>query len=180
MEEYEDHTEHTRENIMEHAAEGSEHQKLVSKIALSSAIFAVAAAVTSLLAGTYANEAMLDQIKGSDQWNFYQAKGIKAAVLASKMDILRGMGKSVSPEDEKKIEDYKREQDEIKEKAQESEKESSHHMVKHETFARGVTLFQVAIGLSAVSILTKRKKLWFASLSFGVVGVYFLVQGLLG
>jgi hypothetical protein len=43
-------------------------------VALSTAILALLAAIASLLAGEYANEAMMDQIEAADQWSYYQAK----------------------------------------------------------------------------------------------------------
>jgi hypothetical protein len=44
----------------------------------------------------------------------------------------------------------------------------------------GVTMFQVAIAVGAISVLTRRRNFWFASLAFGAVGVGFLGYGLLG
>ena len=79
--------------------------------ALSSAIIAVCAAVAALLAGQNANEAMIDQIKASNDWNYYQAKGVKSAVLASKVEMLNELGKPTSKEDSAKIEDYKKQRD---------------------------------------------------------------------
>jgi len=53
-------------------------------LALTTAFIAVIAAIASLQSGSYANEAVLEkntailfQNKASDQWNYYQAKGIK-------------------------------------------------------------------------------------------------------
>ncbi len=45
--------------------------------------------------------------------------------------------------------------------------------------ARAVTGFQVAIALSAISVLSRRKVVWFFSIALGVIGAGFLVQGLL-
>jgi hypothetical protein len=65
---------------------------------LSTAILAVLAAITGLLSGMHANEAMMDQIEASDQWNYYQAKSIKASVLDAKMSLaprqMKKIGKS--------------------------------------------------------------------------------------
>jgi hypothetical protein len=55
-------------------------------IAISTALIAVLAAITSLLAGHHSNEALIEQIKASDQWAFYQAKGIKAEVASLNRD----------------------------------------------------------------------------------------------
>ena len=51
-------------------------------IAISTALMAVFAAMASLLAGHHADEAVIEQIRASDQWAFYQAKGIKDEILS--------------------------------------------------------------------------------------------------
>jgi hypothetical protein len=37
-------------------------------------------------------------------------------------------------------------------------------------FARGVTMFQIAIAIAAISALTKKRSFWVVSLVFGAVG----------
>jgi hypothetical protein len=148
-------------------------------VALSSALLAGLAAVCSLLAGHHANEAMIEQIQSSDQWAYYQAKGIKAAVLGSKLELLEAEGKKISLKDNEKLAGYKKEQDEIQELAKEKQRDSESHLRLHVIFARGVTLFQIAIAVGAISVLTNRRAFWFVSLVFGLVGVFFLIQGAL-
>ena len=54
-------------------------------------IIAAIATITSLLAGDHANEAMVSQIQASDQWSYYQAKGVKAGVLGTKLALLEAL-----------------------------------------------------------------------------------------
>ncbi len=79
MAEIEDFSENIHEQSNEHAhhilSEGKE--KWVLYVALTTAIIAVLAAITGLIANDHADEAMLAQIKSSDQWAFYEAKSIK-------------------------------------------------------------------------------------------------------
>ena len=166
MEEIEVPTEHLQEEI-HHAAEHS-RDRMTTGIAFSSAIIAALAAVSALLSGHHANEAMLDQIHASDQWNFYQAKSIKATILSR--------AEHPSEADLKKIEEYKKEQEEIRHEAEEKTKDSLRHLQIHETLAAGVTLFQVAISIGAIAALTRRKKFWWASLGFTGFGVWFLIR----
>jgi hypothetical protein len=42
-------------------------------------------------------------------------------------------------------------------------------------FARGVTMFQIAIAIAAISALTRKRSFWFVSLIFGTFGCVFLV-----
>jgi hypothetical protein len=178
MEEAEVPLEQAQEDIHHHATHAKTRWTL--GVALSSALLAGLAAICSLLAGHHANEAMIGQIKSSDEWNYYQAKGIKAAVLSAKIELLEAAGKAVSQSDEAKAAGYESEQKDISEKAKELEKSSEAHLHTHVIFARGVTLFQVAIAVAAISVLTNRRRFWLLSLGFGAVRVFFLLQGLLG
>jgi sensor domain CHASE-containing protein len=167
--------ERTQED-MHHHAEAS-RERWVMGVALTAAVLAVLAAISSLLAEHHANEAMIEQIRASDQWNYYQAKSIKANLLASKIVLLEALGKKIDEQDVKKAERYEDEQKEIQEKAEEMEKVSKSHLDMHTVFARGVTMFQVAIAIGAISVLTKRRQFWYASIAFGAAGLLFLVLG---
>src|SRR5438094_885660 len=94
MEEAEVPLEHLQEQV-HHSAEHS-RERWISWVALSTAILAVLAAIAGLLSGRYVNEAMMNQIEASDQWSYYQAKSIKAAVLDAK-PALAEPGEMTSP-----------------------------------------------------------------------------------
>jgi len=177
MEEIEVPVEDAQEHI-HHAAHES-GAKWVMGVALSSAFLAAFAAIGSLMAGHHSNEAMIEQIQASDAWSYFQAKGIKAAVLQNKIQVFEALEKPVPPSDLEKLSDYKKEQDELKEQASEKEKASGLHLAHHVTLARSVTLFQVAIAIAAISVLTKRRKFWFLSIGFGLFGLFFLILGLI-
>ena len=169
------------EQVQEHIHEAAHNsqQLWMGQVALFSALVAVFAAVSALLAGHHSNEAMITQLKASDSWGYYQAKGIKSSILVSKNQLLKELGKEVPPKDEEKVEDYKKEQDEISERAKEFEAESSQHLKTHVTLARSVTLFQVAIAIAAISVLTRRRRFFMVSIGFAVVGVAFFIWALI-
>lgn len=180
MEEIEVPLEQVQEHV-EHALHHEPTKSWINGAALASALTAVFAAIAALLAGQHANEAMISQIKASNQWNYYQAKGVKSAVLASKVELLSDMGHASKDlaKDQEKLESYKKDQESISESAREFEAESAHHLKVHEIVARAVTMFQVAIALGAVAILSRRRRFWYASLGLSVVGLAFFIQGLL-
>ena len=181
MDEIEDFSEKIHEQSNEHAhhavAEGKETWVLY--VALTTAVFAVLAAVCGLLAGKHADEAMLAQMRSSDQWAFYQAKGIKSEVLNSSNELLTALGKTPVAANAEKVKQNKVEQAKIMKEAKDFQKESDMHVARHGVLASGVTLFQVAIAIGAISIITKRKSLWLASMGFALVGLWFLIQGTL-
>jgi hypothetical protein len=163
------------EDLQEHVHHTAERSgaSWISWVALSTAILAVLAAIAGLLSGKHANEAMMSQIESSDQWAYYQAKSIKASVLDAKMSLSSVPNES----DKQKIDRYEKEQEEIKEKAQEKQNDAKSNFQQHEVYARGVTMFQIAIAIAAISALTKKRRFWVVSLLFGAVGCVFLVLG---
>ncbi|MDB5292868.1 MAG: hypothetical protein JWL69_4109 [Phycisphaerales bacterium] len=177
MEEFDSHTEHAQEQAHEaahHAREG-----WVMGVALTAAILAALAAVTSLLSGHHEHEAMVDQIGASDQWNYYQAKGIKAAILEQRIENQQLAGEKPHPQQVAKQKEYKKQQEEISAKANEMQNSSKLHDRIHITLAGGVTLFQVAIAVAAISALTRKRIFWFVGIGLGLAAVVFLARGLM-
>ncbi len=158
---------------------------LTRRIALSTSILAALAAVSSLQAGGTVNESLALkteatrlQAEASDQWAFYQAKGIKAAVAQGTIAMLAAQGRPVPPALAATPARYAAEQDTTrraaaaKERARdEVSRESDVLMEKHHGYAFAVALFQVAIALGAVAALTRVRGVWLASLALGAVGV---------
>jgi Domain of unknown function (DUF4337) len=164
----------------------------VKALSLSTAIIAVFAAVASLQSGSNSNEAILEkseamlaQAKASDQWAYYQAKSVKAAIATGQATIIDG-----KPEVQVKLQAeakrYRDEADEIKrdaekheERVAEADRESAHFMRVHETFARSVTLLQIAIALSAIAALVRMKVMWYVGLATSGAGLALFVMGFL-
>jgi hypothetical protein len=162
-------------------------------LSLSTAIIAVFAAIASLQSGANSNdaileknEAVLSQSKESDQWSYYQAKGVKAAVANAEADLLGASNAELMTKRRAEAQRYKSEQDEIERIAHELEKKveennlrAERFLERHHRFALSVTLFQVAIALSAIAALTRRKVLWWVGLAAGAFGVAMFVRGFL-
>ncbi len=140
-------------------------------VAISTALIAVFAAISSLMAGHHSDEALIAQIKASDQWAYYQAKGIKAEIKSLEV--------SAGKADPSAVAKYKSDQDAIQKEAKGDEDESADHITKHISFAKAVTFFQIAIAIAAIAILTRRKLLWYASMALALVGIWFFILGFL-
>ena len=172
MEEIEIPTEHLHEAINEKAEELFEKkEKWTLMVAISTALMAVFAAIAGLMAGHHSNEALIEQIKSSDQWAYYQAKSIKAEIRALKPE-----GSSLSG---KTPEQTKQEAEDIKRKAEEAQKNSEYHLAKHVLLARAVTLLQVAIAISAIAILTRKRFMWIIGILIAFGGVCIFIVGVL-
>jgi hypothetical protein len=166
----------------------------LKRIALTTAILAACAAIASLRAGATVNEALVLktestrlQAEASDQWTFYQAKGIKAAVQDASATSWLAIGKEPPAKYAEEQKRYKDQQVEISKKAQEKEhardeksKEADHLLHEHHGFANAVALFQVSIALGAVAALTRNKLVWFGSMGAGLIGLAFFAKAFLG
>src|ERR1700743_811403 len=117
-------TEHLHEQIEEGAEEKKE--RWVMFLALSPAFMAVLASFGGLLAGHHANEALVERMKASDQWNFYQAKNLKEEIAANTDMILQAVGaaktgQTAVGDHSKDIARYEKEKAAIKKEAEEDE-----------------------------------------------------------
>jgi hypothetical protein len=155
---------------------------LLRLIAMTTALFAAVAAMAALQAGSTVNKALVLkteaarlQAEASDQWSYYQAKGIKAAVQEAARTSWLASGKEPPPVYEQKAKRYSEEQSEIQKKAQGLEKsrdekseEADHLLHAHHWFAYSVAILQVAIALGAIGALTRNRIIWIVSLIAGV------------
>lgn len=171
-------TEHLHESIHEEFERTED--RWVLRVALTAALLAVFAAVASLYAGHHANEAMLEQIKASDRWSYYQAKSIKSLLLKNKVELVQALGKPADAKDQDKLAEYAQELKTIEAEAREAEQASQSNFARHTMLAKSVTAFQVAIAVCAIAALTKRKWLWHVSILSGSAGAVLLGLALYG
>src|SRR6266481_4247549 len=174
MEEPEVPIEHLQEEIHHRVSHNSDRWTL--GVALSSALLASLAAVASMSAGHYATEAMMSQIESANQWSYFQSKSIKESQLKSKTELLEALGKPPSEADKSKAAEYRQDKEQIQKKAEEMSSEAKHYLGTHHVLARSVTMFQIAIAVGAISVLTRRRAFWFLSLAFGAGGILFVAQ----
>jgi hypothetical protein len=168
--------------------------RLVRVIALSTAILAAFAAIASLEAGATVNEALVLktestqlQARASDQWAYYQAKGIKGAVAAATVSAWRAAGKTPPPAADSAVIKYAADQKAIVDSARGIERERDERSAeadallhRHHGFAYAVAFFQIAIALGAVAALTRSRPVLVVSMVSGVIGIGFFVTHLGG
>jgi hypothetical protein len=156
---------------------------LLRNIALTTALLAAFGAVAALQAGSTVNEALVLkteagrlQAEASDQWAYYQAKGIKAIVLEAERTTWIAAGKTAPSNVDQSIQRYASEQKDIEHAAREKERErdeksgeADHLLARHHRFATSVALLQVGIALGAVAALTRQRAVWLGS---GILGLF--------
>jgi hypothetical protein len=184
------------ESLQEKIHEGAEREGggLLKAIALSTALFAALAALSSMQASDSANRALVLkaeanrlQTEAADQWAYYQAKGIKGAVQEASRTAWLAAGKEPPPNFEATSKRYQEEQKEIEKAAREKEaerdardQEAAHLFHRHHGFASSVAFMQVAIALGAIAALTRVRWIWFGSLLLGLTGAGLLLHTFVG
>lgn len=161
-------------------------------LSLSTAMIAVLAAVASLESGASSNEAilekseaMLNQARASDQWAYFQAKGLKATLSEGEAAIITDGKPELAAKLNADAQRYRGEADdiqrlarELEDKVKDSNERSEALMAHHHHFAIAVTLLQIAIALSAIAALTRRRSLWFLGMAVSAAGLVMFVRGL--
>lgn len=156
MEEQEVDVENMHEVVHEHVGKIS----WAEKVALTTALLAVFAALSSLFSTHESDRAILFKVSASDKWSYYQAKGIKGIVTQDTNEKAR----------------YSSEQEAIQKDAEREDLESEHAVHTHEFFSYAVTFFQIATAIGAIAVLVKKKSFWYVSLAIGLIGLGLAVR----
>jgi hypothetical protein len=162
-------------------------------LALTTVIFAVCATLSTLKGGGFSTRAVMSQSQASDQWAYYQAKSIKGYVYELQKEKLeldlkanKGLSRTLAADYEKrigayqeKIERYEKEKEEIKKKAADLEKRRDDSQQHSGAFGLAAMFLQIAILLSSIAALMKKKLFWFIGMGAGCFGLLYFFNGFL-
>ncbi len=162
-------------------------------VALTTAIFAVLLAISSLGSGMAMKEMLLAQQQASDQWSFYQAKVIRehfyrGQKLRLELDLLEK--DSLKPEVRKRYQEmlqkmteeearYGVEKKEIEKEAKNLEHERDLSRSKDPYFEYAEVLLQIAIVLASIAILAHSRLMFGFALVSASLGALLAVNGFL-
>jgi DNA repair exonuclease SbcCD ATPase subunit len=161
-------------------------------LALTTVIFAVCATLSTLKGGGFSTRSVISQAQASDQWAYYQAKSIKGYVYELQKDKLdldlkainTRLSRNVVSNYEKKIESYTekigkydKEKEEIKKKAEELETRRDESQKHAGAFGLAAMFLQIAILLSSIAALMKKKYAWYIGVLLGAIGVLYFFNG---
>ena len=152
---------------VEHAAQHG-GDRFTAQVAVLTAVLSTVGAIFGYMGGhsqnaalLYKNEAAIQKTSASDQWNYYQAKSNKQNLAELAVALTAG---GAQEKFSQAVERYKTEKEEIKiaaEKleaaAKEADQKSDEEMHVHERWALATTLLQIAIALSAITLLTRKR-----------------------
>lgn len=168
-----------------------EKAKWLNYLSITTILFSLCATLSSFNGGNYGGKAMASQIKASDQWAFYQSKGIKQYLYEIQIDNMRLQ--SLNPSSagikdtlttfidnyKKSVARYKQDKDTISAAAKKLEATRDDAQKHGKPFGLAVVFLQVSILLSAIAALIKNKPLWYLSMLPGVIGIIYFLNGFL-
>jgi hypothetical protein len=177
------HVHAAHEEMVHEMAEHGGGDGLAQRVALVTALLATIGALFGYQAGRVSTEAVLlkndsitAQTKASDMWAEYQAKSTRE-FLSKNLAVLAtddAQKSKLAAEGDR----YSKEKGEIAEKAKKFEEEAKAaneraeaNVVPHERMGLGVALMQVAVALASITVLTRKKWLFYGALVFAAVGV---------
>jgi hypothetical protein len=167
-------------------------EKWLNYLALTTVILAVCATLSTFKGAGYSTSSVLSQTQAANQWAYYQAKSIKGYLYEIQKEALEleykkdkaKVAKALSNEYEKKIELYAQKLKKYDEEKAVISKEAKRLELKRDdaqkhsqVFGMAVIFLQIAILLSSIAALMKRKVVWVIGLSAGCIGVVYFVNG---
>ena len=162
------------------------------RVALTTALFAVMLAITSLGGNNAMKEMLLAQQEASNQWAFYQSKVSREQLCKTNKElvgaILLERGPSMRPEAKSKYETlrksfeveeerYRNEKGKIEEEAKHSETDRDVNRQKDPYFDFAEVLLQIAIVLASISILSGIRLVFYFSIGAAVIGSVLSING---
>ena len=163
-------------------------------LALTTVILAVCATLATFKGGGYSTRVVLAQSQASDQWAYYQAKGIKEYIYDIQREKLELEIETLSAKTpskvigdyekridtySKKVKKYEEEKMNIQKEAKKLEEIRDDAKRHSQAFGIAVIFLQIAILLSSIAALMKKKVVWFVGLSVGVAGIVYFANGFL-
>lgn len=157
-------------------------------LALTTVVFAVCATLSTLKGGSFSTRAVMSQSQASDQWSYFQAKSIKGYLYELQkekleLDLRNLKGGSRSEYGTKidgyaqKIRKYDEEKTEIRSKAEELERTRDRSQKHSGAFGMAAMFLQIAILLSSIAALMKRKLFWYIGMGAGCFGLLYFFNG---
>lgn len=160
----------------DHAVEHAQHggNDFAAKIAVMTAILSTMGALFSYAGGATQNDALLyknmaaiKKTEASNRWSYYQAKSNKQNLAELAMDLNEGDKKEHYRQQASRYEaekgDIKKEADALEKEVEKFNEKSDEAMHLHHRWAQAMTAIQIAISLAAITLLTRKKWLNYAT-----------------
>jgi hypothetical protein len=167
-------------------------ERWLNFLALTSVILAVCATLSTFRGSSFSTRSVLSQTRASNQWAYYQAKSVKANLYdiqkqQFELDLATLPANSSRASVEafkakiddygKRLERYQGEMAQIEKDARDFEEIRDHSLEHSQAFGLAVIFLQIAILLSSISALMRKKPLWYLGMATGSVGIVYFLNG---
>jgi len=164
----------------------------LNHLALTTVILAVCATLSTFKGGGYSTRSVISQAQASDQWAYYQSKSVKTNLYEIQRDKLalelqtlpesapvstRQRYQALVDDYSKKVLRYTQERNDLQNKARALEKQRDEAQRHSQPFGIAVIFLQIAILISSIAGLFKRRALWLAALPLGALGLIYFADG---
>ena len=129
-------------------------------VAFSAMVMALFSAVGALLAGITANESLMERTEEILEVSRLEGTRLHVEMLNTKRAVLNSLGEELAASEIERIDQYEVEAAELEFAVQREERAVLFANYKHEIFAFGVTLLSIAITMSGMSIVSRRRWFW--------------------
>jgi Domain of unknown function (DUF4337) len=167
-------------------AEEAAHDRQLAPVSFTMALLAVLLAICGTLGHRAHTEEGVLQNKVSNQWAYYQAKNgrrLASEIFLDQMSLsdLRDKEAATKLHEkyEKNIERYGEDQKEIEAEARKLETEVLVIARQATRFDLGDTFLEIALVITSITLLTRKRSFWAFGLVLGVVGIIAAASSLL-
>jgi hypothetical protein len=177
-----------------HHAQHQDHDPFTKHVAMTMTIVAALLAVVTLLSHRAHTETLrLTTLAGiykgqaSDEWNYYQAKNIRKHAYQTFSEATSFLAKEGGSDArrkaalerwsdqlgkyDKELPEQKKKAEDLDKKSEDAEKLSVHIHHQADRFDVGELSVELALILSSIAVLTRRRNYWISGIVFAVIGV---------
>ena len=147
-------------------------------VSFTISVLAVLVAIVTVLGHRTHTEAVLDQARASDQWNFYQAHKIRQYDTQLTADLLAEMPVHDQGDAKKVLDGYKSHMEkwnqdltDSEKAAREMESEVRNAEKRANRFDLGEALLDIGLVITSITLLTRQRSYWYMGMVFGLAGI---------
>ena len=159
-------------------AEHGASEPSMRPVAFTMSVLAVLVAIVTVLGHRTHTEAVLNQAKASDAWNYYQAKNVRNTVSERASGLLSVMNVTDKEKAQTLAQQWSRDETkwpkdlkDLEEKARQLDEKVEQAEARANRFDLGEALLEIALVTTSITLLTHKRIYWLLGLAFGIAGI---------
>ncbi len=172
--------------------EEEKKEKWLNYLALTTVVLAVCATLSTFRGGSFSTRSVLSQSQAANQWAYFQSKSIKGYLYELQKEKMELEMKALEPKSSQslreeyrnkiefysnKLKKYAEEKAVIEKEARNFERIRDESQKNSQAFGVAVIYLQIAILLSSIAALMKKKPIWVLGSVIGFWGVINFLNG---